>query len=172
MEAQVRLNLPPMQALAGSVRSLSGGEAGTRQTLRLMWNLMQPEAGFSMPVYAAARQLTANVRQKDYMGEARALFRFVQNNIRYIREPIEGLQTPEATLQLRAGDCDDKTILLGALLIATGARVKLVAGGHARGQYSHVWLRASIRGRWVPMDPTEPHPMGWEPPLSSRLVVG
>jgi len=133
---------------------------------------MRPETGFSMAVYSAARQIVAHLPQKDYAGEARALFRFVRDRIRYIREPIEGLQTPEATLQMRAGDCDDKAILLGALLSATGAGVQFVAGGYAPHQFSHVWLRAHIAGRWVPMDPTEPHPMGWEPPLPYRLVVG
>lgn len=125
-----------------------------------------------MAVYAAARQITNTLPQKDYVGEARALFRFVRDRIRYIREPIEGLQTPEATLQMRAGDCDDKVILLGALLVATGAHVKLVAGGYSPRQFSHVWLRALVRGHWIPMDPTEPRPMGWEPPLPHKLVVG
>jgi len=137
-----------------------------------MWNLMRPEKNFSMAVYAAARQLTSHLPQKDYLGEARALFQFVRDRIRYIREPIEGLQTPEATLQMRSGDCDDKVILLGALLTATGAPVRFVAGGYAPDQFSHVWLRASVAGRWVPMDPTEPRPMGWEPPLPFRIVVG
>jgi len=161
-----------MEPLAGNVATIAGGNAGTRETLRIMWRLMRPETGFSMPVYAAARQIVGHLKQKDYAGEARALFRFVRDRIRYIREPIEGLQTPEATLQMRAGDCDDKVVLLGALLTATGADVKFVAGGYQPKQFSHVWLRARIGGRWAAMDPTEPRPMGWEPPLPFRLVVG
>ncbi len=161
----------PLQPLTGRIDPLPGGRRGTIATMRLMWRLIDPVSGFSLAVYSAARQLTQNVKQKDYSGEALALFDFVQNHIRYIREPIEGLQTPEATLRMKTGDCDDKVILLAALLIATGAKVMIVAGGFSRKSISHVWLRVMIHGQWIPLDPTEPYAMGWEAPLPAKMII-
>lgn len=159
-----------MPPLAGTVSRLPNGVAGTIKTLRIMWQWMQPENQRTTAVHVAARNIISRVGVKDYAGEARALFRFVQRKIRYVREGAETLQIPEATLQLRAGDCDDMVILLGALLRSVGLQVALVVGGYAKDQYSHVWLRVMVNGRWVPMDPTEPHPMGWEPPLPAKAV--
>lgn len=172
----MQLKLAPMRALAGSVARIPDGVAGTRATLRKMWALTRPEKNFSMAVYQAARQITRHLPQKDQRGEVAALFHFVRDHIRYVNEYPEALQTPEATLQLGTGDCDDKVILLAALLVSIGREVKLVAGGRAPGNFEHVWLRVLLRehGRaeWVALDPTEPRPVGWEPPLPEKLVVG
>ena len=64
----------------------------------------------------------AGVPPKDRLGEACALFRWVQKNVRYTRDilNLELLHTPRRMLELLAGDCDDMTILLGSMLRATG----------------------------------------------------
>lgn len=168
----IRLQLPDSPPLNGRLEKLPGGRATTPATLARMWGYMR-DAQSVLPVYQAARQLTQHLAQKDHVGEARALFGFVRDRIRYVRDPynLEALQTPAATLTLKTGDCDDKTILLGSLLLAIGMPVVLVAGGYARDRYQHVWLRGQVMGRWLPMDPTEPRPMGWEAPLFEKLVA-
>jgi len=169
----MRIALPQnMPTLSGVMGQLPGGKATIPATMMRMWQQIH-DALSQMAVYSAARQLTQNIPQKAVEQEANALFQFVQKHIRYVRDPhlIEALQTPAATLQLKSGDCDDKTILLASLLLSIGIPVKLIVGGFEKGRYTHVWLRAKIKNHWVAMDPTEPFGMGWEPHMMSRMIM-
>src|SRR3954463_13870624 len=111
----------------------------------------------------------AGVAPKDRFGEIRSLFEWVRRNIRYTRDifQVETLHTARRMLELRAGDCDDMTILLGAMLVATGHPVRMVLAGfkpdkpHA---YSHIYPEVLVAGRWLPVDPTVSRPIGWAPP--------
>lgn len=130
-------------------------------------------------IAAAARILRdAGVRGHDYVGEVRALFMFVRDRVRYTRDPVgvELLQTPTRVLRERVGDCDDKSILLAALLRAVGhpARVAfraIAANPFFPGQFSHVYVIARVGQREIPLDPTPPKArMGWEYPRPSALM--
>jgi transglutaminase-like putative cysteine protease len=92
----------------------------------------------------------------------------VQNEIRY-QWDVTGIETLHGALQVleqRAGDCDDKVILLGALLESIGHPTQIFAMGFERGALSHVVLiTSSLDGRtWWALDPTEDYPPGWCPP--------
>src|SRR5882757_6713713 len=108
----------------------------------------------------------ARARPKDRFGEVLSLFHWVRNNIRYTRDifRVELLHTARRMLELQAGDCDDMTIVLGAMLKATGHPVRLCLVGfrpqyvHA---YSHIYPEVNVRGRWIPIDATMHYPMGW-----------
>jgi hypothetical protein len=111
----------------------------------------------------------AGVAPKDRFGEIRALFEWVQRNIRYTRDifRVELLHTARRMLELRAGDCDDMTILLGSMLMATGHPVRLVLAGfrkHKRHGYSHIYLEVNLGGNWIALDATMERPLGWAPP--------
>ncbi|MDE2019669.1 MAG: transglutaminase domain-containing protein [Patescibacteria group bacterium] len=100
------------------------------------------------------------------MGEIRALFEFVQNEIRYVRDihNVETIHFPEVILENSQGDCDDKAVLLGAVLESIGHPVRLVAVGFRPGVYSHVYLETRFgKNGWLPLDATEPYSMGWKP---------
>lgn len=100
------------------------------------------------------------------MGEVRALFDFVQNNIRYVRDVngVETIQTPLKTLEYGAGDCDDKSTLLAAMLESLGHETRFHAMGFRPGNVEHVLLEVNIPGKgWVPLETTEPVKMGWIP---------
>jgi len=60
--------------------------------------------------------------------QARKIFEFVRDEIQYIYDPrnLEEIQSPETTLQLRAGDCEDQAILLSSLLSAIGFETALI----------------------------------------------
>ena len=78
------------------------------------------------------------------------MFEWVRRNIRYTRDifRVELLHTARRMLELRAGDCDDMTILLGAMLMATGHPVRLVLAGfrkQKRHGYSHIYLEVESR---------------------------
>lgn len=83
----------------------------------------------------------------------RAIQNWVRDNISYVPDPrlYEMLQTPPQTLHIGTGDCDDKTILVCALLETLGFDTELLAvGGTGQGwaptcgppgsvpEYSHV----------------------------------
>lgn len=113
-------------------------------------------------------QLTAGLAPKDWCGEVLAVFDFVQNDIRYQWDvtQTETLAGAPQILEQGAGDCDDKVILLGALLESIGHPTQIFAMGFAPGSLSHViLLTSSLDGStWWPLDPTEDHPAGWAPP--------
>lgn len=112
---------------------------------------------------------------KDRMAEINALFRWVQKNIRYTRDifRVELLHTPRRMLELRAGDCDDMTILLGSMLLSTGHPVRLALTGFRASRphvYTHIYPEVQVHGRWVACDATMPHRLGWAPPARWKRV--
>lgn len=112
------------------------------------------------------------LRQKDFAGEARVLLEFVRDQIRYVRDiaDVETLHDPVTILNQQAGDCDDKCILLAALLLSIGfEHVQFVAIAEAPEQFTHVYCRTYVEGpgtaAWVDLEPTEPIPYGQTVPL-------
>ena len=116
------------------------------------------------------------VRPKNYLGEISALFDWVKRNVRYTKDifKVELLHSAPRMLQLRAGDCDDMTILLGALLESTGHKVRLVlVGSNPKRckQFSHIYLETEHLGQWLPLDPTMSKPPGWAPNAVNKMVI-
>lgn len=122
-----------------------------------------------------ALDLTSQLRPKDWAGEIKAVFEFVRDQIRYTRDirGMETLQIPPVTLDLSAGDCDDKSTLLAALLESIGHPTRFVAVGYTVPKaYSHVYVETKLGPRWVALDATMPVDVGWSPrPPVARLVV-
>ena len=85
--------------------------------------------------------------------QAVAIGRWVQQNIRYVNEGAETFQSPVRTLTARIGDCDDFTTLVCALLESIGIRSELV-GLQWGGSFRHIFPRAVIGGRRIPLDAT------------------
>jgi transglutaminase-like putative cysteine protease len=132
-------------------------------------------------VIQMAGQIVRYLPQKDYAGEVEAIHAFVRDRVRYTRDPygVELLRKPVETLAARVGDCDCKTILVCALLGAIGHRTRLVAIGPSQQKFAHVF--AEVRDErvtnerdpkaWVPLDCTEPWPVGWAAVWKGRMVV-
>lgn len=150
------------------------GEPGTSSTLQLMRRLVT-QYKRSSSIREAALSLLEGVRPKDWRGEIEALFNYVRDHIRYTRDirGLETLQIPPVTMDLAAGDCDDKSALLAALLESVGHPTRFVAVGYTTpGAYSHVYVETRYGSGWLPLDATMPHPLGWRPrPAVARLVV-
>lgn len=128
----------------------------------------------AIPVREAALNLTANLPQKDFAAEVRALWSFVKNNIRYTLDVngVETVQTPVKTLEYGAGDCDDKATLLAALLESIGHPTRFFAVGFRNNDISHVLLKCKINGKWIALETTEPVAMGWQPPKIKQFLNG
>lgn len=127
------------------------------------------EASKTLPVRLAALQLVEKLPQHDRPGEIRALFEFVRDRIRYVRDirGVETIQTPERTLQLKQGDCDDQSTLLAALLLSIGHPARFHAIGFRPGRFSHVFTEVYLGNRWIPLETTE----NWDPGRSSKSAV-
>lgn len=104
-----------------------------------------------------ALDLVRDTAPYDQRGEVRAVFRFVRDSIRYVQDVVnvDTLQTPTATLDRLQGDCDDKALLLAALLECIGFATRFVVAATRPGQsYNHVYLETWVPqlGRWVPLE--------------------
>lgn len=106
-------------------------------------------------------ELVKPLKQKDYLGEATLIHAFVRDRVRYVRDPkgVETLHTAEQMLLQRQGDCDDKTVLVAAMLETIGHPTRIVAVGFAQG-YCHVFPEVQIKGTWYTVETTEPWQFG------------
>jgi transglutaminase-like putative cysteine protease len=152
------------------------GSKGTLVTARLIARLIR-EGAKDFYVRQKAIQIFREqaIRPKDRRGEVCALFEWVQQNIRYTRDifRVELLHSARRMLELRAGDCDDMTIVLGAMLVSTGHPVRLILAGFRPERphsYSHVYPEVNVAGRWVPIDASTDRPIGFEPPALWKRV--
>lgn len=154
--------------------SLPSGAAGTEETLRIMRDLVQQYKS-DTHVRGVALDVISSLRPQDWRGEIRALFEYVRDRIRYVRDiaGVETIQTPPVTIDLEAGDCDDKSTLLATLLAAVGHRSRFVAVGYrAPDSYQHVFVEALLNDSWIPLDATVLQPFGWGPrPAPARMVL-
>lgn len=101
------------------------------------------------------------------------LHAFVRDAIRYVRDirGVETLHTPERVLKQRAGDCDDKAMLLVALLESIGHTARFRAVGFLPGVFSHVLVDVMLGGEWVAAETTEPVELGWSPKAARYEMV-
>lgn len=145
--------------------SISDGPRGTRQTLRLMAQLVREATRNTPAIRNRAADLVAFVPGQGFREQARLLFQFVRDQIRYLGDVngVETIQAPDVTLSLGYGDCDDKATLLAALLESIGHPARFVAVGFgAPGEFDHVFLETKIGSDWIPMETTvDDAPMGW-----------
>lgn len=154
---------------------LPNGTAGTRETLRIMRGYAR--AAVRSPdqfIRHTALNIIQNIAPRNWTGEVKAIHAYVRDNIRYVQDPdgIELVQTPEKTLELGAGDCDDKSTLLAALLIATGHPAQFVAVGMNGESFSHVLVETVIGDAWVPLETILPVQVGWYPAgVTSRYIL-
>lgn len=163
-----------MQRRLSFLGSLPPDAAGTKTTLKLMSGLVKKFKRDPM-IRDTAASLVAGLPPKDWTGEARRLYEYVRDQIRYLRDVsgVETLQTPPVTMELEAGDCDDKSTLLAALLESIGHPTRFVATGYRDpGRFSHVYVETLLGTKWLPLDATVNKPFGWEPRTPvSRMVV-
>jgi transglutaminase-like putative cysteine protease len=148
------------------------GDAGVAETVRWMKALVRgPKGVGSWVVRQAATEAVRGYERGQ--SEIDSVFEWVRDHIEFRGEAGETLQSPEATLNLRTGDCDCQSVLLAALLQSLGFETdfKTVALNGSADEYSHVYLEVKDKqtGQWIPLDSTvkEAYP-GWEPENVAR----
>jgi Transglutaminase-like superfamily len=158
-------------------RRIPSGLEGARTTAAHIGRLIRDGAGdFYVRQKAIDILMERGVPAKDYLGEIDALFRWVQRHVRYTKDPfrIEVLHSARRMLELKAGDCDDMAIVLGALIKSVGHPVRIVLTGPdplRPDLFSHIYLEARHHDQWIPLDATMPYGMGWSPRSPVRQVL-
>jgi transglutaminase-like putative cysteine protease len=148
------------------------GPAGVAQTLDLMRELVKAGKR-SQIIRELAVKLTEGLPQKDWFGEISRIHDFVKHHIRYVKDirGVETLQLPEVTLEIGAGDCDDKSVLAASLLESIGHPTRFVAMGFLPNHYSHVTVQTRIGKNWRTVETTEPVGLGWVPAQLQNVMV-
>jgi hypothetical protein len=168
---------PPPEPPRVDRRRIPSGLEGARTTAAHVGRLIRDGAGdFYVRQKAIDILMERGVPAKNYLGEIDALFRWVQRHVRYTKDPfrIEVLHSARRMLELKAGDCDDMTIVLGALIKSVGHPVRLVLTGPdplRPDLFSHIYLEARHHDQWIPLDATMPYGMGWSPRTPVRQVL-
>ena len=155
---------PQTQKLA----QVPDGVGGIAATLSYMQAFVK-EGKIDPTVRGKAIELIQDLPPKEYKLEMEAIFDYVQNAVRYVRDisDVETVQSPVVTLDLLAGDCDDKATLLAAMLESIGFKTRFKAVGFTYNTIGHVYVENRLGTIWIPLDATEPYPAGWAPPASA-----
>jgi transglutaminase-like putative cysteine protease len=108
-------------------------------------------------VRKVALDLVTDVAPHDDLGEIRRVWEYVRDGIRYVRDVanVDTLQGPRATLRILQGDCDDKAVLLAALLETIGFSTRFVVSATIpRHSYNHVYVETFVPklGTWIPLE--------------------
>lgn len=156
-----------------TLRAIPAGKAGTLATLKIMRALAR-KYKCAPGVRMLTQKLTKNLSNKKYSAEANAVFMFVRDKIRYVKDirGVETVQTPVQTVKTGSGDCDDKSLLIAAMLESIGHPTRFVAVGFIPGTFSHVFTQTKIGRKWVTLETTMQYPMGKNPPgITSKMMM-
>lgn len=161
----------PVPHVLGDIPS---GVEGVKATLKLMVGLVrQYKTDPTVIRFARTLLRDCQIPEKAYAQEVKCLQNWVRDNIRYVRDvhEVETLSTPPEILQLKSGDCDDKSLLLATLLESVGFRTRFAAIAVRNGGYSHV-LAFVVLGRGsVPLETIVPGvDPGWFPPDATSIM--
>lgn len=126
-----------------------------------------------LPIRNLALRIVSTLPNKAYAKEARLIQKWVRENIRYVRDVngIETIQTPEATLEIGQGDCDDQAILVAALLESIGHPTRFRAIAAGTNSFNHVFTETKVGSKWLSVETTEDWDMGYLPHNIRRTMV-
>lgn len=166
------MNLAPAIAFTAQRLSMSPGMRGLNQTLHQMRRYVI-DGRVNPLIRSAAASIVFLMPEKDGAAECAALFAFVRDQIRYMGDvhDVETLMSPQQTLALQYGDCDDQTVLLCSLFESIGYPTRFVVASYSDPtQFEHVYCQVCIDEEWIDCDPTEHNDFGWSPPAPIRIA--
>jgi transglutaminase-like putative cysteine protease len=166
------MKLAPIVEVTQARMPIANGHAGIFQTVARMRAYVD-ECKTDPQVMQAAISVVYGQPEKDRYSEARALFEYVRDHVRYVQD-VAGMETladPRLTLRRMVGDCDDQSTLLASLLESVGYSTRFVVAGYSGPDLEHVYLQVLVAGQWIDCDPTEHHAFGWAPPDPTIYLV-
>ncbi len=120
-----------------------------------IWVFLRPEMNIESDdegIIQKAREITKGTNGA--VDRVRKLLSWVYEHVE--KKPVIGIPSAVETLKNLQGDCNEHSVLLAALLRASGIPAKVCVGlVYARGRfYYHAWNEAFLSGRWVSLDAT------------------
>jgi len=166
--------------------SIPSGDAGVAATLAIMVKMVL-EYRASPDVRVTAQSLVKDCASRDVVCQVKAIHAFVRDSIKYLPDvrDVETIQTPDYTLRMRSGDCDDQSVLVASCCESIGRPTRFTAIAVRGGDFSHVSSQVLMGTRWVNLEtivpklanPWEyfpagsPTPIGWFPPDATRVMI-
>lgn len=158
----------------GFLAAIPNGPQGTKTTLSIMSRLVRRYKR-SVPL----RQLALNVirgveGRKNFPAQISRIQNYVRSNIQYVKDVngVETVQTPVRTMDNKAGDCDDQSVLVATLLEAIGHPTRFVAIRlSSGGPFAHVFTETKVGNRWVSVETTENWPIGFVPQFAGKPLI-
>lgn len=145
----------------------SKGDKGIIETMYKMRELIL-KTDTNRIVKTKAKEIIANISPTDELGQIRAIFNWVRNNVKYVRDyqGIEELTSPDIIINdinnkrnTYSSDCDDMAMLLCALLRSVGfrTRIEVIALKNDKA-YDHARCAvfSQTLNRWLPLEATSP----------------
>jgi transglutaminase-like putative cysteine protease len=155
---------------------MPSGDAGTAKTVSHMRRLIH-EGSKSM----RTRELAANLAMHHAtdQGKIGSIFDFVKTKMKYVRDPLhqemvagaDYHQDTLSSLGYARGDCDDHTVMLGAMLESVGypTRIATARMKPGDGTDDHVYLEVHDRRGWIPLDASNKKRFAGEEPPARRI---
>jgi hypothetical protein len=130
--------------------SVSNGSAGNYDTVEIMRGVARERSRHPLVRELALHILRmAGVASQNYIDEAKAIGRYIQKKVRYVRD-IKGVETLHDPLtlidQLRRGeaqgDCDDMSLLIATLLLSIGhsPKFRIVKYSPSSQGFAHIYV--------------------------------
>lgn len=112
------------------------------------------------------------VKEKDYIGEINAVYSALRSQVRYTRDPLDrdlNVSAERTISQYKIGDCDDYTIVGGAILRHVGYPLKIrVIQTNGNDDFNHVYLTVGVPpsnpDKWIPVDASVGAGIGFQAP--------
>ncbi len=165
--------LLPMSDRTYNLSYIPNGESGVRATLKAMSKIVNTYKK-AKPIRELALKIIANVPEKNWRAEVDQIFRYVQDNIRYVKDVrgVETLHSPVQLLILKQGDCDDMSILSASLLESIGHPTRFCAVGINGSNFVHVFAQTKIGNKWVSLECTKKeYSLGDTPKKITKLMI-
>lgn len=148
--------------------ALADGDAGTRQTLEVMRDLVQNGVAHPL-VRQTAVDIARMVPPGDLNAIARAVRRWLQEHVHFVYDPmnVEHVTAPDLLLNetrvryFTTGDCDDIAVLGAALAGAVGVQSRFVVlgfGPDLEAPMGHVFTELFDGTQWLDLDITRNQP--------------
>jgi hypothetical protein len=169
--------------------TVGDGIIGNVDTIKIMTKMARE--GSKNPL---VRRLATNILNHDkipshyYLEEARAIGKFVQSHVRYVKDiaGVETLHSPDMLIRMMtdvgytAADCDDMALLIASMLLSIGIvpKFRAVRYNSPTGPYNHIYVVVYENNITDTMSPSptkrlaldaivKDRPMGFEVPHSS-----
>jgi Transglutaminase-like superfamily len=158
-----------------SIGEIPSGEAGVRATLAIMVDVVL-EYRLSPTVRMWAQELAGACPNRDRLCQVEAVHAFVRDCIKYLPDvrDVETIQTPDYTLGMGSGDCDDQATLVASGLESLGFATRFCAIARGGEGFSHVSSQVHLGKGWLNLEtilPVLPYPWG-DYPAGAPLPVG